>query len=122
MKRVRKMGIYKLVKEKDTTTRNHSAEYSIKNYLTKDFNKNFSLAVSKLENSEHESTKSIASDRIYYFIDAKATFTINNETIEIGSGDVLFIEKDTFYSFKGNFKAVLINMPAFGVEKDVNVS
>ena len=117
-----KMGIYKIVKEKETTERNHSVQHSIKNYLTKDFSKDFSLAVSELKDGGHETTKSIASDRIYYFITANATFTINDETIVVNDGDVLFIEKDTFYSFKGNFKAVLINIPAFGIQNDVNIS
>ena len=66
------MGIFKVVKDRDTITRNHNENYSIKNYLTKDFNENFSLAVSELMSGEHELTKSIASDRIYYFIEAKA--------------------------------------------------
>jgi len=66
------LGIFKVVKDRDTITRNHNENYSIKNYLTKDFNENFSLAVSELMSGEHELTKSIASDRIYYFIEAKA--------------------------------------------------
>lgn len=43
-------------------------------------------------------------------------FNINGEEIKISNEDVLFIEKDTLYSFEGNFKAVLINIPAFGIE------
>ena len=42
------MGIYKLVKKEDGVVRLQNESYSIRNYLTKDFNKNFSLAVSEL--------------------------------------------------------------------------
>ena len=108
----------KLVKSNETTTRNHSDAYSITNYLTKDFSKDFSLAVSNLDNGGHETTKSETSDRVYYFISAKATFTIGDKIFEVNDGDALFIGKNTDYSFKGAFKAVLINMPAFGIEHD----
>jgi len=113
---------YKLVQEKNTTGRNHNAEYSIKNYLTKDFNEKFSVVVTELKDGEHEPTKNIASDRVYYFITANAAFKIGEDIIPVGNGDILFIEKDTFYSFKGSFKAVLISMPAFSIENDVNLA
>ena len=45
-------------------------------------------------------------------------FNINGEEIKISNEDVLFIEKDTLYSFEGNFKAVRINIPVFGMEND----
>ena len=33
------------------------------------------------------------------------------------SGDVLYLDRDTTYSAEGDFEAVTINVPAFGVEK-----
>ena len=116
------MGKFKLVKNEEGNTRNHSDSYSIKNYLTREFSENFSLAVSEMIDGEHEVTKSVASDRVYYFISADATFVVDGQSINIKSEDVLFIEKNTEYSFSGNFKAVLINMPAFGIENDRNFS
>ncbi|MCL2369120.1 MAG: hypothetical protein FWC83_00400 [Alphaproteobacteria bacterium] len=113
---------YKLVKENETTNHNHNSEYFIKNYLTKDFDKKFSIVVVELTNGEHEPTKNIASDRFYYFISADATFEIEDNKISINDGDVLFIEKDTFFSFKGSFRAVQVMMPAFNIENDVNLS
>lgn len=94
--------------------------YSIKNYLTKDFNENFSLAVSELKDGVHELTKSVVSDRIYYLITGKAKFLLDNDEIEVKAKDVLYIEKNTEYSFSGSFEAVLINIPAFGIENDRN--
>ena len=111
---------FKLVKNAGGSIRKHSDSHCIKNYLTKDFSEDFSLAISELKDGEHELTKSIASDRIYYFIDANAEFIVAGEKMTISGRDVLFIEKNTRYSFSGNFKAVLINMPAFGIENDRN--
>ena len=113
------MGIYKLVKNQETIVRNHDENHSIKNYLTRDFNENFSVAVSEL-NGELTLTKSTSSDRIYYFVEGKATFRINEEDLIVENADVLFIEKNTEYSIVGKFKAVLINLPAFKKENDVN--
>lgn len=111
--------MYKLVTKEDTIVRNHNESYSIRNYLTKDFNKDFSLAVSEL-NGDHQLTMSTASDRIYYIIEGEAIFKINKDNIKIKKEDALFIEKNTEYSFSGKIKAVLINIPAFGIENDVN--
>jgi len=111
--------MYKLVKDNDTTTRAHNESYNIKNYLTREFSKDFSLAVSQMDGS-HEPTKSVASDRIYYFIKGRATFTIDGTQIDVAKDDVLFIEKNTEYSFRGKFRAVLVNLPAFGIENDRN--
>ena len=115
-----KVEKYKLVKNEETITRKHNDMYSIKNYLTRDFNENFSLAVSELKDGVHELTKSIVSDRIYYFIEGEAIFLVENNKIQVKAKDVLYIEKNTEYSFSGNFQAVLINIPAFGIEKDRN--
>lgn len=111
------MEKFKLVKSDDGVVRKRDDSYSIKNYLTKDFNENFSVAVSTL-NGEQELTKSIVNDRVYYFIEGDAIFNIDGKEIKVSNEDVLFIEKNTWYSFSGNFKAVLINMPAFGIEND----
>ena len=111
------MGKFKLVRNAYTFVRKHNDSYSIKNYLTKDFSETFSLAVSEL-NGACELTKSIASDRIYYFIEANAKFNIQGKEIEVSSEDVLFIQKNTEYCFAGTFKAVLINIPAFNIEND----
>ena len=110
--------MFKLVRSSDTTSRNHNGSYTITNYLTKEFSKDFSIAVSKMTNGNHELTRSVTSDRIYYFIEAQAEFVIGNETLAIRGDDVLFIEKNTDYSFSGTFKAVLINLPAFRIEDD----
>lgn len=98
-------------------TRGESTKYSIDNYLTKDKVSNLSVAVSHL-NGEIRTTKNIESDRVYYFIKAEAEFKIEDDFVKVGSEDVLYIPKDTFYSAKGTFDAVLINTPAFDMTKE----
>lgn len=96
--------------------RNDGIDYSIKNFLTKDDNKNMSVAVSKL-NGSHPSTISLYSDRAYYFIEANALFEFDDKTVKVEADSVLFIPKKTKYTISGTFNAVLINTPAFGIEK-----
>lgn len=105
--------MYKIVKKEEGTIRKQG-DYSITNYLTKEFREAFSLAVLEL-NGQHELTKSIETDRIYYLIHGNATFIIEEETVKVKEEETLFIEKNTSYSFSGHCKAVLINIPAYGI-------
>lgn len=106
----------KLTKQ-DKITRGEG-KYYIDNYLTKDKSNNISVAVSHL-NGKIGNTKNIKSDRVYYFINANAKFKIDNESIIVKDGDVLFIEKNTVYSMEGTFDAVLINTPAFDINNEI---
>lgn len=57
-------------------------------------------------------------ERVYYFINADVNFIIDGEKVHCESGDVLYLDKNTNYSAEGDFEAVTINVPAFGVIKD----
>ena len=46
------------------------------------------------------------------------TVEIDNEKVHLEDGDVLYLSKGTNYSAIGNFEAVVINSPAFGVIKE----
>lgn len=105
---------YIKIEEKNKITRGESTQHCIDNYLTKDKVSNISVSVSHL-NGKIPRTKNIESDRIYYFITANAKFKIQDDYIEVNSGDVLYIQKNTFYSVEGMFDAVLINTPAFNI-------
>ena len=108
--------MYKLVKNEEATIRKHSESYSIKNYFTKDFSRDFSLAVAELNGDVHQATSSAISDRIYYVFDGTVKFAVDGKTVAVNSHDSIFIGKGTEYSFGGSCKMVLINIPAFGVE------
>ena len=105
--------MYKKISYNERTTRIISEYHSADNYLTKETTKNVSLAITKL-NGKLESNK-INNERVYYFISADVIFIINDEEIHCNSGDVLYLDKDTTYSAEGNFEAITINVPAFGV-------
>lgn len=109
--------MYIKIENKDKITRGEGTQYSIDNYLTKDNVKNISVAVSHL-NGKINKTKNIESDRVYYFIKAKARFEIDNEIINVSDGDVVFIQKNTLYNIEGIFDAVLINTPAFDLTNE----
>lgn len=109
--------MYIKIEKQNKITRGESTQYSIDNYLTKDKVSNISVAVSHL-NGKIPKTKNIESDRIYYFISANATFNIEDEYVKVKNGDMLYITKNTFYSAKGMFDAVLINTPAFDIENE----
>ena len=104
-------------KKEDKVTRGEG-NYFIDNYLTKDKSPDISVAVSHL-NGFMDKTKNIESERVYYFIKAEAVFIINNEIVNVKDGDVLYIEKNTSYSMKGHFDAVLINSPAFDIKNEI---
>lgn len=107
--------MYKKISMDEKITRNISEVHSADNYLTKEITENVSLAVTRL-NGKLDSNQ-IANERVYYFISADVDFTIDNEEVHCESGDVLYLTKHTTYSAEGNFKAVTINVPAFGVIK-----
>ena len=107
--------MYKKISKNEKVTRNISDVHSADNYLTKDTTENISVAVTKL-NGKLESSK-IINERVYYFISADVDFLIDDENVHCESGDVLYLAKDTIYSAEGNFEAVTINVPAFGVVK-----
>ena len=110
--------MYIKINNTDKITRGESSQYIIDNYLTKNMSNNVSVAVSHL-NGKINKTKNIESDRVYYFINANAKFTIDNKTVQVNNGDLIFISKNTIYSVEGTFDAVLINTPAFDIKNEI---
>ena len=107
--------MYKKISNNEKITRKISEVHSADNYLTKETTENVSLAVTKL--SGKLASSKISNERVYYFISADVNFIINDEKVHCNSGDVLYLDKDTTYSAEGNFEAVTVNVPAFGVLK-----
>ena len=107
--------MYKKISNNEKITRKISEVHSADNYLTKEITENVSLAVTKLS-GKLDSIK-IKNERVFYFITADVNFIINDEKIHCNSGDVLYLGRDTTYSAEGDFEAVTINVPAFGVVK-----
>ena len=107
--------MYKRISKNEKITRKISEVHYADNYLTKETTENISLAITKL-NGKLDSSK-IINERVYYFISADVDFIIDDEKVHCESGDVLYLDKDTSYSAKGEFEAITINVPAFGVIK-----
>lgn len=92
--------------------------YIVNNYISKEVNIGYSMVVTHL-NGEHPFMKNKKSNRTYYLIDGHATFNFTDKEIKLEKGEMLTIPKDTKYSFKGIFDAVLVDCPAFNPEDDV---
>ncbi|MFA6073806.1 MAG: hypothetical protein WC758_06860 [Candidatus Woesearchaeota archaeon] len=98
----------KIIKSEDGVIRKISESYSVLNLLTANDSDKVSLAVSTAEN--HDETTKTTSDRVYYIL--KGKLIVNNKMIA-KKGDVVFISANIEYTFKGSFKAVLVNSPPF---------
>lgn len=107
--------MYKKISSNEKITRKISEVHSADNYLTKETTENISLAVTKL-NGKLDVSK-ITNERVYYFISADVNFIIDDEKVHCNNGDVLYLAKNTIYSAEGDFEAITINVPAFGVIK-----
>ena len=107
--------MYKKISSNEKIARKISEVHSADNYLTKETTENISLAVTKL-NGKLDSNK-ITNERVYYFISADVNFIIDDEKVHCNNGDVLYLAKNTIYSAEGDFEAITINIPAFGVIK-----
>jgi len=102
----------KLIKKEKSEARKISNSYTVLNLLTKEINKKISVAIGEAE-THSEITKNERSDRIYYVLEGQLTVVQGTEVFVANPGDLIFIEKNSPYHFKGTFKAVLINVPAF---------
>lgn len=110
--------MYKKISKNEKITRQISEVHSADNYLTKETAESVSLAVTRLNGKLDPSR--IENERVYYFISAGVDFIIEDEKIHLESGDVLYLDKNTTYSADGNFEAVTVNVPAYGVIKEVS--
>lgn len=92
--------------------------YVVDNYLNKDANMGYSVVRTYLD-GKHPYMKNICSNRTYYLMNGNAVFYVNSKEIELKSGEMLVIPKNTKYAFKGQFDAILIDHPAFDPQNDI---
>ncbi len=105
----------KIIKASEWVERKISDSYSVLNLLTVNECKNISVAVCNA--NDINKTTQTSSDRIYYILEWE--FVGNNELVA-KKWDLIFIPGDTKYTFRWNFKAILINSPAFKPENEIN--
>jgi len=110
----------KLFKKEQAEARKISNSYTVFNLLTKEINKKISVSVGEGENHS-EITKNVRSDRIYYVLEGQLTVVQGSDVYVANPGDLIFIEANNPYHFKGTFKVVLINTPAFDPKNEQTV-
>ncbi len=81
-------------------------------------NKNFSGALIKM-NGNHGKVKCIAEDRIYFVVDGKGKFVIDEKEHDVGKHDVVFVPKNTPYNIIGKMTYFIICSPAFDPSHDI---
>ena len=110
------MSKYKIIKTKETNKKTIDlmkiSEYNI--------NSSFSGALIEI-NGNHGKIKYIKEDRIYFVIQGKGKFVINNKEKKVESNDLVFIPKNTPYNIIGKMKYLLICSPEFNYNNDINL-
>lgn len=92
--------------------------YIVDHFLSKEGNMGYSIVRTHL-NGKHPFMKNVNSNRTYYVLEGEATFVFEEETIDIQSGEMIAIPKNTKYAFKGIFDAILVDSPAFDPKDDI---
>jgi mannose-6-phosphate isomerase-like protein (cupin superfamily) len=97
----------------DGIVRQISESYSVLNLLTAQQSEQISLAIGTA--TDHEETTTTSSERVYFVLEGEMTV---NDEIVVKVGEVVYIPAKMEYRFKGSFKAIIINSPAFRVENE----
>ncbi len=86
-------------------------------YNSKEEFKNASAAYFEVDGN-HGKVRNKLSDRIYFVLDGKGEFIINDKTIPVKKSDVIVVPKNTPYDYRGKMKLFLVHTPAFDAEFD----
>lgn len=70
-------------------------------------------------NGEHGKIRCIGEDRMYFILDGKGLFIINDEKSDVAPNDLIFVPKNTPYDIIGKIKYFLICSPEFNPKDDV---
>lgn len=70
---------------------------------------------------KHPKMKSLNSDRLYFVIQGRGLFNINNQQVQVNKNDVIIIPRNIPYSYQGVMKCFLVHAPAFDREKEVKL-
>lgn len=69
----------------------------------------------------HGKVKTTLSDRVYYVLEGKGEFIINDEIIPVEATDVVIVSKNTPYNYRGKMKLFLVHTPAFDPVHEVKL-
>jgi mannose-6-phosphate isomerase-like protein (cupin superfamily) len=104
-------------KKYENTKKQIAPTYIVSDILTKTDFENLSLAVSE-GNNHKETTTNVVSNRIYHVTEGHLAIMVGENSYDLDIGDLILIPKNTQYSFKGTFKAILIDSPAFELKNE----
>ena len=72
----------------------------------------------------HGKVKTTRSDRIYFVLEGKGKFIINDEVVAVEKYDVIIVPKNTPYDYKstgGVLKLFLVHIPAYDPKNEVKL-
>ncbi len=72
----------------------------------------------------HGKIKTTKSDRVYFIVDGKGEFIINEEVIPVEKSDMVIVPKTTPYDYRakeGVLKLFLVHTPAFDPDSEVKL-
>jgi len=75
--------------------------------------------------TRHGKIKTTVSDRVYYVLEGKGEFIINDEVIPVQKSDVIIVTKNTPYDYRAadnsNLKLYMVHIPAFDPQGEVKL-
>jgi mannose-6-phosphate isomerase-like protein (cupin superfamily) len=81
-------------------------------------NSNFSGTLIEI-NGNHGKIKCLNEDRIYFIIDGKGKFIIDNKETSVSKSDLIFVPKNVPYDIRGKMKYFLVCSPEFKLGDDI---
>jgi mannose-6-phosphate isomerase-like protein (cupin superfamily) len=69
----------------------------------------------------HPPILSTHSDRVYVVLSGTGTFDIDGTNHAVGQKDVVFLPKNTAYSYRGEMELFLVHAPGFREGTDISV-
>jgi mannose-6-phosphate isomerase-like protein (cupin superfamily) len=106
-----------VVTSAETTTIPHP-ELTVHAYASGDD----SLSASMIDvRGGHPAILSTHSDRVYVVLSGTGTFDIDGKNYSVGERDVVFLPKNTAYSYRGEMELFLVHAPGFREGTDVSL-
>ncbi len=81
----------------------------------------FDTVISKVDGyhpADGEKVINEESERAYYVIDGEGLIHVGEESFQVKSGDLVFVEKGKGHALEGNMKTLVITSPPFDPENE----
>ena len=108
---------WKLIKEETIKEQNYGS-ILVKNLFDEEDRKSFSLAKVRVVGKQKFGADT-ESDNWYYVLDGSGTFYIEQETVPVKKGDIIFLPKSTTYKDEGTMTLLAMSTPRFDRSKRI---